>query len=203
MKYHPKKYLTLKSRLKNRYKKKLITTIQEMKLLPKSAISTWVYNNSDKFTHYSDLNWYFLNQLQVFNFFNKQDKNLGKNQFGEQEEIVFDKWNQSEFTDYFLKSLNAGNSLGQASVRTLKILDKHLVVLGERHILNKNKLSTHYRIQGSLGEFLKEKKISKSLETIVTSDFKKIKLMTSTLKEKRARTSGLYSMGESRVRRFT
>ncbi len=154
-----------------------------MKLLPKKSISTWVFNNSERFANYSDFNWYFLNQLQVFNFFNKQDKNLGKNQFGKQEEIVFDKWNQSEFTDYFLKSLNAGNSLGQASLRTLKILDKHLVVLGERHILNKNKLSTHYRIQGSLGEFLKEKKISKSLETIITSDFKKLKLMTSTLKE--------------------
>lgn len=183
MNFSPKKYSLLKARLKRRYKFLLSKTLKEFKKLPKKEISSWIKNHSIELKEYSELNWYFLSQLQLFNFFNEQDSDLGQDGFGLREEIVFEKWNASEFASTFLKSLNRGCSLGEANQITLKEFDLHLVQFGERHILRNEKITKAYRIQTSLGEHLKAKKILKLLETTLHLDGKDLRLMTLTMKE--------------------
>lgn len=183
MNYSSKKYSQLKSQLNRRYKVLLSKALRDFKKLPQKNISYWIQNNSRELKEYSALNWHFLSQLQVFNFFNQQAIDLGKTHFGDLEEEVFEKWNASEFAATFLKSLNQGLPLGKANKKTLKELDQHLVSFGERHILKNDSASSFYRIQGSLGEYLKGKKISKLLETTLHLDGKDLRLMTSTMKE--------------------
>lgn len=183
MNFNSLKYSQLKSRLKSKYQKNFQSTIKAMKKLPARDISLWVLENKDEFKTFSTLNWHFLSQLQLFNFFNQQDPQLGKKDFGPLEEKVFEKWNNSEFADQFLKSLNRGNFLGKASMQTLSVLDKHLVTFGERHILKTKKISKSYRVQSSLGEIQKNKQIIRSLETTLHLEGKELRLMTSSLKE--------------------
>lgn len=154
-----------------------------MKKLKQSEIASWLDDNSDELKEYSSLNWHFLTQLQTYLFFKKQDPLLGKEDFGPREEVLFEKWNNSEFADVFLKTLNKGQFLGKASESTLKIFDKHLEIMGERHILKQNKVNTAYRAQTSLGEFSQGKKIGKLLETTLHLEGKDLRLMTSTMKE--------------------
>lgn len=179
-------YSRLKSRLSIRYKKLLSTTLSDLKKLPRRKISTWVLEHQNELKDYSPLNWHFVNQLQVFNFFNKQKADLGVNDFGSLEDLVFEKWNNSEFADTFLKLLNKGHSLGKASLETLSIFDEHLVSFGERHILKNLSPSKAYRVQTSLGETKKGTKISKLLETTLHLEGKDLRLMTSSLKEMKA-----------------
>lgn len=183
MNFSPAKYSQLKSRLKTRYQKNLKATLLEMKKLPKRRITSWVFEHSDELETYSALNWHFVTQLQHFNFFNQQDPDLGKNDFGPQEEIVFEKWNNSEFADTFLKLLNKGLTLGKGSLKTLEVFDQHLVAMGERHLLKKDKADKSYRIQSSLGEIKKGTRVSKLLETTLHLEGKDLRLMTKSLKE--------------------
>lgn len=154
-----------------------------MRKLPSREIYHWVADHKDEFHTFSSLNWHFLKQLRTFNFFNAQDVNLGKKNFGPVEEAVFEKWNQSEFADYFLKALNAGAYLGKASQKTLTVMDKHLVTFAERHILKSDKLSKFYRVQTSLGENEKKKKITRLLGTTLHIEGKELRLMTNSLTE--------------------
>lgn len=186
MNFSPSKYSLLKSRLKLRYKRHLQTAIKEMRKLPDRNISEWVGDHHSELKDYSSLHWHFLSMLQLFNFLNRQDRNLGKLGFGEQEEIVFEKWNNSEFAEDFLKSLNRGNFLGKASLTALKAMDKHLVTFGERHLLRTDKLSSTYRTQTSLGEVKKDGKVFRLLETTLHLEGKDLRLMTSTIREMKA-----------------
>lgn len=183
MNYVPSKYSQLRSRLKSKYQKELKQTLKEIKKLPARKIYLWIYDHADELKTYSSLNWHFLNQVKTFNFFNAQPADLGKKNFGIQEEALFEKWNNSEFADYFLKSLNAGNYLGKASLKTLSIFGQHLVTFAERHILKSDKASKFYRVQSSLGEVENQKKISRLLGTTLHLEGKDLNLMTSTLKE--------------------
>lgn len=183
MNFSPAKYSQLKSRLKTRYQKNLKATLLEMKKLPKRRITSWVFEHSDELETYSALNWHFVTQLQHFNFFNGQDPDLGKVDFGPLEEMVFEKWNNSEFADTFLKLLNKGLTLGKASLKTLEVFDQHLVAMGERHLLKKDKADKSYRIQSSLGEIKKGTRVSKLLETTLHLEGKDLRLMTKSLKE--------------------
>jgi len=176
-------YTRLKSRLTIRYKKLLTTTLSDLKKLPERNISTWVLEHQSELRNYTPLNWHFINQIQTFNFFNKQKPDLGESDFGTLEDLVFEKWNNSEFADSFLKFLNKGFSLGKASLETLSIFDDHLVSFGERHILKNNTYSKAYRVQTSLGEMKKGSKISRLLETTLHLEGKDLRLMTSSLKE--------------------
>ncbi|MCM2351600.1 MAG: HEXXH motif-containing putative peptide modification protein [Bacteriovoracaceae bacterium] len=186
MTFKKQNYSLLKSRLKSRYKTLLKTTLNEMAKLPASDISQWVFEHQDELKSYSNLHWHFLTQLQTFNFFNKQSPDLGKNDFGIEEETVFEKWNSSEFADQFLKRLNKGKTLGKASQETLKDYDKHLVTLAERHILKSDKLTSAFRFQSSLGEYKKGKNICRLLETTLHLEGKELRLMTHTMKEMKA-----------------
>lgn len=181
--FNTQKYSQLKSRLKSKYQKQLQSTLKELKHSPSKNITHWALNHTDELKTYSSLNWHFLTQLQTFNFFNQQSPDLGKDDFGAEEDMVFEKWNRSEFADQFLKRLNQGKSLGQANQATLNDFDKHLVTFAQRHILKADKTSASYRIQSSLGEFKKGKKILRLLETTLHLEGKELRLMTSTMKE--------------------
>lgn len=154
-----------------------------MRKLPHAKISEWVDDNLDELKNFSSLNWHFLSMLKLFNFFNKQDITLGKTDFGIQEELLFDKWNNSEFAREFLENLNRGQPIGKASRSALKIFDRHLVVFGERHILKKDKIHAAYRVQTSLGEYVKKEKVLRLLETTLHLDKKDLRLMTSSIRE--------------------
>ncbi len=181
--FNTRKYSQLKSRLKSKYQKQLQVTLKELKRLPAKNITKWVLTHTDELKTYNSLNWHFLAQLQTFNFFNQQSPDLGKDNFGAEEDIVFEMWNRSEFADQFLKRLNQGKSLGQANQATLNDFDKHLVTFAQRQILKADKTSASYRIQSSLGEFKKGEKISRLLETTLHLEGKELRLMTSTMKE--------------------
>lgn len=176
-------YSRLKSRLKVRYQNKLKTVFNDLKFAREYKITSWLKEHRDELNLYSSLNWHFITLLESFTFFNKQSPDLGKDDFGPLEEFVFEKWNNSEFADSFLKFLNKGYTLGRANRETLKIFDDHLVTFGDRHILRKESLSKNYRIQTSLGEYKKGRKISRLLETTLHLEGKDLKLMTSSLKE--------------------
>ena len=177
------KYSSLKSRLKAKYKKKFQQTLRKIKKNPNRRIHQWVIEHQGEVKDFSHLNWHFLAQLGMFNFFNDQDSKLGSTNFGDQEEIVFEKWNSSEFAGYFLKQLNNGNYLGKASLITLCVFDHHLVSFADRHILKIPKTSRRYQTQTSLGEIKQSNKIKKLLETTLHLEGKELRLMTSSLDE--------------------
>lgn len=176
-------YSKLKSRLKAKYKKQLKTSLRTLKKQPPTALASWMELHADELKEFSNFNWHFLTLIDALNFFNAQSATLGKEDFGAQEELVFERWNNSEFADIFLKSLNRGQILGKASQSTLKVLDKHLVALAEKHILKSTKTSAHYRPQTSLGEYVKNKKTLKLLETTLHLEGKELRLMIQSLKE--------------------
>jgi hypothetical protein len=160
----------------------LTSTVRQLKHSD-SHISAWLKLHQDELASYSSLNWHLLQQLQHFAYFSAQDPQLGDESFGRLEEEVFEKWNQSEFADHFFKSLNRGYSLGKASLQTLKVFDRHLVTLAERHILKTRKKSNAYRTQTSLGEYEQGDKIFRLLETTLHLEGKELRLMTTSLKQ--------------------
>lgn len=176
-------YSRLKSRLKTKYKKNLTQALRTLKKQSPTALSRWMELHANELKEYSNLNWHFLTLIESLIFFNSQNVNLGKNDFGPEEEKVFEGWNNSEFADVFLKNLNRGQILGKASLNTLKVFDKHLVALAEKHILKTTKTFTLYRAQTSLGEFVKNKKTLRLLETTLHLEGKELRLMTRSLKE--------------------
>ncbi len=183
MNFSNAKYSQLKSRLKTKYKSQLKLVTRDLKQAPTKSISRWVTTHQEELQTYSPLHWLFLTQLKNFNFFQQQSPDLGKNDFGEQEDLVFEKWNASEFADQFLKRLNKGKTLGKASLETLNDFDKHLTLFAERQILKSNKEGAAYRPQSSLGEYKRGTKISRLLETTLHLGGKDLRLMTHSLKE--------------------
>ena len=156
MHFSPLKYSQLKSRLKKKYERDLVRIVQSLKKSD-TKISEWILNHQSELKEYSPLNWNFLHQLQDFNFLLTLTPELGKD-FGPKEEMVFEKWNKSEFADLFLKDLNRGLSLGKASARTLKVLDGHLVTFGERHILKTTSFQSLIAISLQLANSRRERK---------------------------------------------
>lgn len=179
----PRTYSQLKSKLRARYKRELKRIQKGLKSFPDRKITHWMEENADEVAEFSEVNWLFLSQVSELLFFIEQDPELGKFGFGEDEEFVFERWNNSEFANDFLKRLNKGATLGKASLQTSVNLDSHLVTFGNRHILKTDKKSKDYRIQTSLGEREKNKKIFSLLETNLLIDGINIKLKTHSLKE--------------------
>ena len=183
MNFTPSTYSQLKTKLRSRYKKQLTVINKKLKNHPERKISQWIHAHSDEMEAFSEINWLLLSQINEFLFLIEQDENLGKFDFGEQEEIVFEKWNNSEFARDFLKRLNKGESLGKASLNTTRNFDSHLVTFADRHILKTKKISKDYRLQTSLGEREKGKNVFSLLETTLHLDKVDLRLKTSSLNE--------------------
>lgn len=183
MKFSPVIYRRLKSRLDRRYDQRL-KHLLGMREARGSKTHTWLREHKSEFVEYSSLKWYFLEQVGLLFNFMALPADLSQGEvFSAQEDEVFERWNKSEFADVFLKQLNKGQSVGKASQFTAAHLDRHLVQLGNRHILKIKAPLTAYRPQTSLGDYLKGKTTSKLLETTLHLENKELVLMTKTLKE--------------------
>jgi hypothetical protein len=175
------KYLALKTRLRTKYQRTLKQVLKDLKKESSSEISSWVLKHRTDLTTFSNLNCYFLSLLKTYA--SLAGEKVLSHEFGVREERVFETWNQSEFAESFLRELNRGSSLEKASRKTLKVFDRHLVVFGERHLLKNDKRDKAYRLQPSLGEYQKNSRIVRELETMLHLEGKELKLMTKSLQE--------------------
>lgn len=177
-------YSRLKSRIKRRYRSEYLKSIKTLKTYPQSKTSKWIKNHHSEFSEFSPQRWFFLQQVETLLFFLSQKNQTSKvDVFSEQDDEIFEKWNHSEFADVFLKNLNKRMTLRKASTETTKLFDDHLVSLGNLHLLKISSSIKNYRLQPSLGDFKKQKNISKLLETTLHLEGKELGLLTSSLKE--------------------
>ncbi len=184
MQFSSTTYTRLKSRLKRRYKSNYQKTLKALKNFPETYTAQWLIENKNEFNEFTPQRWFFLKQIETLLFFlSKNVSSINSEEFTEEDDEIFERWNKSEFADVFLKLLNKRMSLRKASTQTAKVLDQHLVALGNLHLLKSNTATHHYRIQTSLGDKKTGKKVSKLLETTLHLDGKELVLLTSTLKE--------------------
>ncbi len=187
MNFSPVHYRTLKKNLQKRYVRDLPQSSRSIKKQP-SAIAEWVEEHGRELKQYSSFKWFFLQQLKNFAFLSEAQSKLSSkaNVFGEREDVVFEKWNKSEFADVFLKALNSGKSFPKASQAALKVFDDHLVSLGDRQILKDYSVKKKYRPLLALGDKVKAGDLTRLLETTLHLEGKELGLMTSSLKEMKA-----------------
>jgi hypothetical protein len=183
MQFSPLQYNRLRQRLRRRYQTLLKRVYGELKKQPKHKTADWLKAHHLEIEEFSPVRWYFLKQLESLAFFITAPLRDDQVEFSAIEDEVFEAWNRSEFADVFLKLLNKGKSLKQASRETTQIFDQHLVALGNLHLLKVDKPNQHYRIQGSLGDVKKKNTRSNLLETTLHLEGKELGLKTSSLKE--------------------
>jgi hypothetical protein len=183
--FSPTTYSRLRSRLKSRYQAKLKKIIKGLKRHPYSALSWWMQEQQEQLQEYSSLNWYFLHQLETLLYFYEHplEEHEEQEELSQVEDKVFDRWNQSEFADVFLKELNRHHSLAKASNKSLKFFEDHLLALGNRHVLKEDRVAAHYRPQLSLGERKVGGKVKRLLEATINVQGKPISLRSSSMKE--------------------
>jgi hypothetical protein len=150
--FSPKTYKGLKLRLHRRYSKLYLKTLSELKAFPEAQVTNWVKGHGERLQEYSAVNWYFVGQVLKLVFFLNQPKSLGGEEFTPEDDAVFEAWNSSEFADSFLKFLNKGMSLGEASRKCTKLFDEYLVSLANLHILGLKSAEKNYRPQIALGD---------------------------------------------------
>ena len=155
-----------------------------MRSSPAGDLKSWIKSHTVELKDYSNFNWFFLKQLEIFSGIQRlEPESKGTLALSRSEEKVFDIWNQSEFADIFLKSLNKGKSVSESSRLTLKSFEQHLLTMGKRQIEKVEATSKSYRIQAALGERIRNGKISPLLSTTLHLDGKDLDLMTPSLKE--------------------
>jgi hypothetical protein len=170
--------------MSRRYSSKLQASIKSLKSYPQSKTALWLKVHHTELKDFTPQRWFFIQQLETLIFFLSQ-KSLVENSdfFSEQDDLIFERWNSSEFADIFLRFLNKRYSLINASKETSKIFDEHLVCLGNFHLLKIQSSQKNYRLQPSLGDIKKQSVISKLLEITLNLDGKEINLLSSNLKE--------------------
>lgn len=187
MQFSNSTYSRLKTRIKRRYHLELVKSIKVLKTFPQSKTSKWIKDHHSEFFEFSPQRWFFLQQVGTLIFFLSQNfQGPETDEYSEEDDQIFEKWNQSEFADVFLKLLNKKMPIRKASSETAKIFDDHLVSLGNLHLLKIQSSTKNYRLQPSLGDLRKQNNISKLLETTLHLEGKELGLLTSSLKEMKA-----------------
>jgi hypothetical protein len=177
-------YLRLKSRLRRRYLSQFNKILPKLEQFPQSKTAKWVKAHHKQFEDFSPQRWFFLKQLEALIFFlTQKEESFDEDFFSAADNSIFEKWNQSEFADVFLKLLNKRTPLRKASQLTAKVLDEHLVALGNLHLLKTKSSLKNYRIQTSFGDIMKKGQPSKLLETTLHLEGKELSILTSSLKE--------------------
>ncbi|MES2528287.1 MAG: HEXXH motif-containing putative peptide modification protein [Bdellovibrionota bacterium] len=201
--FSPPQYRRLKSRIRTRYSARWKSIRKNFARFPASELKTWIKNHESELSTYTNFNWFYLDQLETFFFLKSIDPRSG-NQDGlsKDEDLIFDIWNDSEFADVFLKSLNKGKSVQEASLASLKPFELHLLTLGKRHVEKIDAKSTSYRIQSVLGERLRDGKISPLLGTTLHLDGKDLDLLTHSLKEMKLFSQRI-DLAHKLIRRFS
>lgn len=136
------------------------------------------------FSTFNSVHFFLKEQLRALIFYLEHTKKLSTDpeEFGPLDDLIFEKWNASEFSGDFLKSLNCGISIREAHEATLRIYKSHLEVLFERFLHSSDMTNADYHIQTSLGE-TGTKKPRRLLHSIITVDEKLIDLYANSLKE--------------------
>jgi hypothetical protein len=178
MMFSPTNYRRLQSRLSRAYAKKFSKILAIFKKNP------WVWENRDVLKEYSSVNWFYLKQLEDYLFYYNHQEDLSEDDsFSKIDDAVFESWNRSEFSAKFLKFLNQGSSLSEANEKTLAEFSKHLIDLGNRHVLKIDKVSKAYLPQSSLGDIKKAAILKRLFETTLHLDGIELKLFTHNFKE--------------------
>lgn len=185
MNFTPTHYARIKLRLQKKYQQELSALTKSSKKSFSSPVNKWLKEHSSELKTYAPSKWYFLKQVQGHQWFMSQISKLSHDPevFTPREEEVFERWNKSEFAGDFLKILNKGKSVAEASEVALSHFEKHIITLGNRQILKLNDHNSSYRVQTSLGEKQTGKKITRMLETTLHLEGKELSLMTHTMKE--------------------
>lgn len=180
MMFIPTTYTRLRTRLERKYAANLNQVLKTI-----SPLSDWLQDGHEVLKQYSPVKWYFLKQIQSYLEIYETLPALSESpdEFSKLDDEIFENWNRSEFADVFLKALNQGKSIKAASEIALKHFEQHLITMGERQLYRLDKTHPSYRVQSSLGEYKKGKKVSKLLETTLHLEGKDLNLMTSSLKE--------------------
>ncbi len=201
--FSPPQYRRLKSRIRSRYSFRWKKIRKSLSRLPASILKSWIKENEQALAEYTNFNWFYLDQLETFFYLKSIDPSEG-NQDGlsRDEDQIFDLWNDSEFADFFLKSLNKGKSVQAASLASLKPFEAHLLTLGKRHVEKVDAKSTAYRIQSVLGERMRDGKISPLLGTTLHLDGKDLDLLTHSLKEMKMFSQRI-DLAHKLIRRFS
>lgn len=182
MQFSPTTFKQLTSRLRVRYKSRLKKVLRELD--QSSHTYQWIEDHWDELENFSPTKWYLLRQLENLAFFlSIPADSSSKDEFTEVDDEVFERWNSTEFADTFLKLLNRGTTVSKATAKTAASMDQHLVSMGNRHILKVTDTNKGYRIQPSLGEYLKSGKVTKMLQTTLHLEGKELVLMTSSIGE--------------------
>ncbi len=201
--FSPPQYRRLKSRMRSRYSARWKKIRKNFPRFPSSELKTWIKNHELELSTYTNFNWFYLDQLETFFFLKSIDPRSGnQNGLSKDEDLIFDIWNDSEFADIFLKSLNKGKSVQEASLASLKPYELHLLTLGKRHVEKVDAKSTSYRIQSVLGERLRDGKISPLLGTTLHLDGKDLDLLTHSLKEMKLFSQRI-DLAHKLIRRFS
>lgn len=184
MQFTPTIYKRLKARIKRRYSSLFEKSVRALKKHPELQTAKWMKLHHLDFDEFTPQRWFFLKQVETLLFFISQDEaESADDEFSSVDDAIFEKWNNSEFADVFLKFLNKRMPLRKASLATAKIFDEHLVSLGNFHLLKTSSSLKNYRIQPSLGDIKNKNRVSKLLETTLHLDGKELNLHTSSLKE--------------------
>ncbi len=182
--FSPLQYRRLKSRIRSRYSARWKSIRKSLPRLPASVLKSWIKDHEQELSEFTNFNWFYLDQLETFFFLKSIDPRSGNQEgLSRDEDLIFDIWNDSEFADVFLKTLNKGKSVQEASLTSLKPLEMHLLTLGKRHVQKIDAKSSSYRIQSVLGERMRDGKISPLLGTTLHLDGKDLDLLTHSLKE--------------------
>ncbi len=155
-----KTYQSLKKSLVKVYAKN-IALIDES--LPAGKLKTaWNKHKSIPLESYSPQLWYLSTQIMGFIDMRELaleiDDKTGE-ELTEDQELLFDSWNKSEFAKDFLGFIKKGQSIKKASLSTLKIVDQHLAILFQRIVLDKDIDHKAYHENESLGEIRKKGKL--------------------------------------------
>ncbi|HXH73676.1 MAG TPA: HEXXH motif-containing putative peptide modification protein [Bacteriovoracaceae bacterium] len=183
--FYTSTYSRLNSRLHRKYLANLKAILKAIKSIPPDEITYWVKTNKAYLAGYSAVKWNFLKQFESYIDIARTIPKLSviPTDFSKHDDEAFERWSQSEFSDVFLKTLNQGKSIKVATDAALKQFEQHLLTFGNRQILRADKTHPAYRIQTSLGEYKKAKKVLRLLETTMHLEGKELNLMTSSLKE--------------------
>ncbi|MFA5582823.1 MAG: HEXXH motif-containing putative peptide modification protein [Bacteriovoracaceae bacterium] len=179
--FNSTQYKTLKDKLARKYQRDLNHLFTSLKKEDPSFLKSISHYDLH---HYSSLNFYLKQQLVILLENIKSTKKLSTDpeSFSAEDDNVFERWNDSEFSGEFLQALNKGNSIKDAHLLTIEVLKNHLLVLLERFIHSNDEFHPHYRIQTSLGE-TGSKKPKRLLRSILNVDEKLIELYAHSLKE--------------------
>ena len=177
----PTIYQTLKNSLAKKHSRDSQNLLKKLKKLD-APFSREI--SHFKFSDFNPIHFFLKEQLSTLIFYLEHSKLLSTNDedFTTVDDLIFEKWNASEFSGEFLKRLNKGLSIRAAHLEMITIFKSHLIVLFERFLHSSDISGPHYRLQTSLGE-TGAKKPKKLLHSVLNIEDKFLDIYAHSFKE--------------------